>query len=79
MTAPPKLKDTASSGSWTLWEKMAKKDPAFGNPGVFSDQIDLQKWESFTVRLKDPTLHEYMENFSGNYHQKITEKMQLKH
>jgi oleate hydratase len=66
MTAPPKLKDKASSGSWTLWEKIAKKDPAFGNPGVFSDQIDLQKWESFTVTLKDPTFHEHMENFSGN-------------
>lgn len=29
MTAPPKLKDKASSGSWTLWEKIAKKDPTF--------------------------------------------------
>ena len=66
MTAPPKLKDKASSGSWTLWERIAKKDPAFGNPGVFSDQIELQKWESFTVTLKDPTFHEHMENFSGN-------------
>jgi len=66
MTAPPKLKDKASSGAWTLWEKIAKKDKAFGNPGVFCDNIDLQKWESFTVTLKDPTFFEYMENFSGN-------------
>ena len=66
MTAPPELKDKASSGAWTLWEKIAKKDKSFGNPGVFCDNIDLQKWESFTVTLKDPTFFEYMENFSGN-------------
>ncbi|MGR3660403.1 MAG: oleate hydratase [Paracoccaceae bacterium] len=60
------LKDKASSGSWTLWEKVAAKDKAFGNPGVFSDQIDLQKWFSFTGTFKDDTFHDYMENFTGN-------------
>ena len=49
-----------------LWEKIAAKDEAFGNPGVFSDNIDLQKWYSFTATLKDDTFHDYMENFSGN-------------
>jgi oleate hydratase len=63
---PPVLKDKSSSGAWTLWEKISLKDPAFGHPGVFSDQIDLQKWYSFTVTLKDSTFHDYMENFSGN-------------
>ena len=61
-----KLKDKASSGAWMLWEKIAKKDKSFGNPGVFSDNIDLQKWYSFTATLKDETFHDYMENFSGN-------------
>ena len=63
---PALLKDKASSGSWMLWEKIAAKDKLFGNPGVFSDNIDLQKWYSFTATLKDSTFHDYMENFSGN-------------
>jgi len=62
----PTLKDKASSGAWMLWEKIARKDKAFGNPGVFSDNIDLQKWYSYTVTLKDDTFHDYMEDFSGN-------------
>jgi oleate hydratase len=65
-TQAPVLKDKSTSGSWMLWEKIAQKDKAFGNPGVFSDNIDLQKWYSFTATLKDNTFHEYMENFSGN-------------
>jgi len=62
----PVLKEKSTSGSWTLWEKIARKDPAFGNPGVFSDAIDLQEWYSFTATIKDSTFHNYMENFSGN-------------
>lgn len=62
----PILKDKASSGAWTLWEKIASKDKAFGNPGVFSDNIDLQKWYSFTATIRDDTFHDYMEDFSGN-------------
>ncbi len=65
-TKAPILKDKASSGAWTLWEKIASKDKAFGNPGVFSDHIDLQKWYSFTATIKDDTFHDYMEEFSGN-------------
>ncbi len=62
----PSLKEKSSSGSWILWEKIARKDKDFGNPGVFSDNIDLQKWYSFTATLKDSCFHDYMENFSGN-------------
>lgn len=60
------LKDKSTSGAWTLWEKIAKKNDAFGNPGVFSDHIDLQKWYSYTATLKDATFHDYMEDFTGN-------------
>jgi oleate hydratase len=63
---PAILKDKSSSGSWMLWEKISKKDNSFGNPSVFSDNIDLQKWYSFTATLQDSTFHDYMENFSGN-------------
>ena len=45
-TKAPVLKEKSTSGSWMLWEKIARKDKAFGNPGVFSDNIDLQKWYS---------------------------------
>lgn len=65
-TEAPVLKDKSTSGAWMLWEKVARKDKAFGNPGVFSDNIDLQKWYSFTATLKNFTFHDYMENFSGN-------------
>lgn len=65
-TQAPSLKDKASSGAWMLWEKISKKDKSFGNPKFFSENIDLQKWYSFTVTLKDNTFHEYMEKFTGN-------------
>ncbi len=63
---PAKLKGIDESGSWKLWKKIATKDPAFGNPSPFCDNIDLQKWYSFTVTMHDSTFHDYMENFSGN-------------
>ena len=63
---PPTLNDKPRTGAWGLWERIAQQDDAFGKPGVFCDNIDLQKWYSFSVTLKDPTFHEYMENFSGN-------------
>jgi oleate hydratase len=65
-TTAPVLKGKSTSGSWLLWEKIAQKDRAFGSPGVFSDQIDLQKWYSFTATLNDDTFHSYMQQFSGN-------------
>ncbi len=67
-TKAPVLKEKSTSGSWMLWEKIAGKDKAFGNPGVFSDHIDLQKWYSFTATLKDTTFHDHMEAFTGNIH-----------
>ena len=65
-TKAPVLKDKSTSGAWMLWEKIATKDKAFGNPGVFSNNIDLQKWYSYTATLIDDTFHDYMEEFSGN-------------
>ena len=63
---PAKLKGIAESGSWKLWQNIAKKDPSFGNPSPFCDNIDLQKWYSFTATINDSTFHDYMENFSGD-------------
>jgi oleate hydratase len=55
MSRPATLKARESSGAWALWKRIAAKNHAFGRPGAFSDRIDLQKWESFTVTLEDPT------------------------
>jgi oleate hydratase len=63
---PAKLKGMTESGSWMLWKKLAAKDKAFGNPSPFCDNIDLQKWYSFTATMHDSTFQDYMENFSGN-------------
>ncbi len=63
---PAKLKTINESGSWKLWKKIAQKDSIFGNPSPFCDNIDLQKWYSFTATMKDNTFLDYMENFSGN-------------
>jgi oleate hydratase len=66
MEAPPRLNQKPESGAWALWEKIAAQHEDFGNPGVFCDDIDLQKWESFTVTLEGQTFHDHMEQFSGN-------------
>ncbi len=63
---PAKLKGIAESGSWKLWKTIAEKDSAFGNPSPFCNNIDLQKWYSFTATMHDSTFLDYMENFSGN-------------
>jgi oleate hydratase len=63
---PAELKGLAEAGSWQLWKKLAAKDSAFGNPGPFCDDIDLQEWYSYTATLKDSTFHDYLENFSEN-------------
>jgi len=62
----PVLHGKPMAGAWALWERIAEQDEAFGNPAVFCDNIDLQKWYSFSVTLKDSTFHDYMEKFSGN-------------
>lgn len=61
MTKAAVEKTKESSGAWMLWEKIAQKDRAFGSPGVFSNQIDLQKWSSFTVTIKDPRFLKHLE------------------
>jgi len=65
MNSPAKLKTGESAGSWRLWDRIAKKDPAFGNPGIFSDRIDQQKWESFTVTMTDPTFFRHIRERYG--------------
>lgn len=66
MTSAPKFLTKEDSQGWTLWEKLAKKYPAFGKPEVFNSNIAESFWESFTVTLKDTTFFDQMEELSGN-------------
>lgn len=66
MTAPPVLIPSSSTGAWALWKDIASQHPDFGHPEVFCDHVDLSKWMSFTVTLKDPTFFSHMEAFTGN-------------
>ncbi len=63
---PAKLKGMPESGAWKLWKNIAARDRAFGNPGVFCDNIELQKWYSFSVTLADSTFHDYMQSLGGD-------------
>lgn len=51
--------------SWTLWENLAKQDPAFGHPEVFSENLPERSWFiSATTTLKDKTLAPYFERLT---------------
>ncbi|MBC8001427.1 MAG: oleate hydratase [Opitutaceae bacterium] len=64
-SAPAKLTKVDSDG-WTLWEKLARGRPEFGNPAAFNSCIAQSWWESFTVTLKTPAFFDQMNRFSGN-------------
>lgn len=66
MTSAPEKLNKADSGSWALWENLAKDRPQFGKPAVFNSCIAQSCWESFTVTLKDPAFFDQMHQFSGN-------------
>jgi oleate hydratase len=66
MTKAPAPLTKSESGGWSLWEKMAKNHPEFGNPAQFNSSIPESYWESFTVTLKDTAFFDKMESFSGN-------------
>ena len=64
-SAPLKLTKW-DGGGWTLWEKLAKDRPEFGDPAAFNSCIAQSSWESFTVTLKNSAFFEMMREFSGN-------------
>ena len=65
MSAAPVLKTARTGGSWTLWERLAEKDSAFGRPSAFCGNIDQTKWITFTVTHSDDIFFNLMERFSG--------------
>ena len=66
MTSAPAKLTKADSGGWTLWEKLARDRPEFGNPAAFNSCIAQSNWESYTVTLKTPKFFDRMTQFSGN-------------
>ncbi|WP_297817238.1 oleate hydratase [uncultured Lactobacillus sp.] len=55
----------AKGSSWKLWENLAKQDPAFGHPEVFSENLPERSWfVSATTTLKDKTLAPYFERLT---------------
>jgi oleate hydratase len=66
MTVAPAKLSKVDSGGWTLWEKLARDRPQFGNPAAFNSCIAQSCWESFTVTLKTPAFFDQMAQFSGN-------------
>jgi len=66
MSAPPVLTTVKTGGSWTLWERLAEKDPAFGRPSAFCGHSDQTKWITFTVTHLDDRFFKLMERFSGS-------------
>jgi oleate hydratase len=66
MLSPPAKLTKSDSHGWTLWEKLAKGRPEFGNPAAFNRSIAQSYWESFTVTLKNPAFFDLMTEFTGN-------------
>jgi len=66
MSKPAVLSTSPLPGTWALWKNIAAQHPDFGHPEVFCDHIDMSKWMSFTVTLKDPAFFAHMEEFTGN-------------
>ena len=66
MTMAPPALSKAHNGSWTLWEKLASQQPAFGRPEVFNSNVAQSNWASFTVTLHNSAFFDQMQAFSGN-------------
>lgn len=66
MTSAPRKLTKVDSGGWTLWEKLAKGRPHFGNPAAFNSAIAQSYWASFTVTFKTPAFFNKLNEFSGN-------------
>jgi oleate hydratase len=64
-TIPELIRDRRDGG-WSLWDAVARKAPDFGRPNTFYGNIDENKWESFTLTMRDDRLLKRIVAFSGN-------------
>lgn len=66
-TIAPTNRDTNDRGVFSIWEKLAKRDPKFGNPENFISDADRTKWMSFFATITDyPEFIERLEKVSGS-------------
>ena len=66
MTAAPVPMGESTDPAWELWQRLAPKDPAFGQPQVFCGQPEQTRWITFTVTDADDRFFKRMEQFSGS-------------
>jgi oleate hydratase len=60
-------RDTHDRGCFTLWEKLAARNPGFGNPAAFLSDIDKTNWVSFFTTINgDRTFYDFMEAKTGD-------------
>ncbi|RXH55882.1 Oleate hydratase [Granulicella sibirica] len=63
----PAILDANSDGSaWSLWKKLAAREPDWGNPENFSSHIEASKWLSFTTTLHTSTFFDSIRDLTGN-------------
>lgn len=63
MHQPPEL-NRETGACWSLWKKIASKDPAFGHPEVFCSDIDKTKWESFTMTFTNSIMKDFLKQLT---------------
>lgn len=66
MDSVPLKRDRMAGGSWSLWEKLASRNPECGHPSNFDDHIDESQWVSFTATLRNPELFNLIRDLTGN-------------
>jgi oleate hydratase len=60
-------RDTGERGCFTVWEKLAARDPKFGRPATFISDIDKTNFIIFFPTIKgDPAFFDFMETKTGN-------------
>ena len=65
MHEPPSAGTPEQDSSWLLWERLAARDSAFGNPAAFRGDTDRSKWVSFTVTLRDAVFLRLLADLTG--------------
>jgi oleate hydratase len=68
MQAPAVMnRSVEKRGCFTLWEKLARVTPVFGNPAKFISNPDASSWVSYTATITDyPQFFKYIEEKTGN-------------
>ena len=66
-TVAPMNRDMQHRGCFTVWEKLAKVSPVFGNPEKFASTLDKSHFTSYTITITDyPEFFKYLEEKTTN-------------